>query len=224
MFYRRNWGGGIIFAIFVVFGIICFISWIPRIPFSVLMLQTTIDVGKKHGHVHIVSALGGLAGAAFGVWFAITLIAVYGQFSNSQGTWMGLFFFLTFSAYWITEWIKNTIHTTIAGVYGSWYFAANQYPKKVTRSALKRALTYSFGSISFGSLLVAIIQFLQQLCSIAQRTEAQQGDLVSSIVFCCLGCMLSILRWAAEFINRYAFCHIALYGKPYIEAAKDTWR
>jgi len=27
-----------------------------------------------------------------------------------------------------------------------------------------------------------------------------------------------------QFLNRYAFCHIALYGKSYISAAKDTWK
>lgn len=26
-----------------------------------------------------------------------------------------------------------------------------------------------------------------------------------------------------QFVNRYAFCHIALYGKAYIPAAKDTF-
>jgi hypothetical protein len=30
------------------------VSWIPRIPFSVLMLQTVIDVSKNYGHVFIV--------------------------------------------------------------------------------------------------------------------------------------------------------------------------
>ena len=37
------------------------------------------------------------------------------------------------------------------------------------------------------------------------------------------GCLIGILDWAVQFINRYAFSHIALYGKPYIAAAKDTW-
>jgi len=32
-----------------------------------------------------------------------------------------------------------------------------------------------------------------------------------------------ILTLSRRFINRYAFSHIALYGKAYIPAAKDTW-
>lgn len=64
--YRKQYSAGIVFLLFAVFGVICFISWIPRIPFSVLMLQTTMDVAKKHGHVFTVSAVGGFVAFVFG--------------------------------------------------------------------------------------------------------------------------------------------------------------
>jgi len=31
------------------------------------------------------------------------------------------------------------------------------------------------------------------------------------------------LQGIAEYINKYAFCQVAIYGKAYIPAAKDTW-
>jgi len=129
--------------------------------------------------------------------------------------------------YWISEWLTNTVHTIIAGVYGSWYFSPHNFPKRATRGAARRALTYSFGSISFGSLLVAIIQFLKQVCTVARSQGASEGGAAGWIayaVFCVLSCVLAIIEWVVEFVNRYAFCHIALYGKSYIAAAKDTWR
>lgn len=97
-------------------------------------------------------------------------------------------------------------------------------PKGATRGAFKRAMTYSFGSISFGSLVVALINMLRQAVSIAQSQQAQQGNMVASIAFCLLGCVIGLIDWAVQFINRYAFSHIALYGKAYIPAAKDTWK
>lgn len=238
MLSRRYWSGGIVFLIFSVFYVFCFISWIPRIPFSVLMLQTAIDVSKKYGHTYIVSLIGGIAAAALGAWYSVTLVAIYVQYTPNQnnpscnngaggcgnGKVIGLIAFTTFAMYWISEWLKNTIHTTISGVYGSWYFNPNAMPKGATRGAFKRAVTYSFGSISLGSLLVAIIQFLRQLCSAAQRNAASDGNVVGAILFCVLGCLIGILNWAVEFLNRYAFSYIALYGKSYIAAAKDTWK
>jgi len=240
MLARHYYSGGIVFLIFGAFAIFCFISWIPRIPFSVLMLQTAIDVSKNFGHVYLVSFLGGLIAAAFGAWFSVTLVAVYvkyepganpacnvnagGTGSCSSATVIGLLVFITFAAYWSTEWLKNTIHTTISGVYGAWYFAPRNPPKGATRGAARRALTYSFGSISFGSLIVAIINLLRQACSIAQQQEAGSGNFAAECALCILQCFIGLLDWAVQFINRYAFSYMALYGKNYIQSAKDTWR
>ncbi|RYP67970.1 hypothetical protein DL769_005617 [Monosporascus sp. CRB-8-3] len=237
MLYQKSYAAGIIFLVFVGFLIFAFISWIPRIPFSALMLRTAVDVSKSYGHVYMVSALGGLLATVLAAWYSITFVAVYVKYSPganpacsqgaggcSSGTVTGLLVFITFAMYWISEWLKNTIHTTISGVYGSWYFHPHNLPQGATRGALRRALTYSFGSISLGSLIVAIINFLRQLCSVAQRSEAADGNIFGYIAFLILGCLLAILDWAVEFLNRYAFSYIALYGKPYIEAAKDTWK
>ncbi|KAI9839244.1 MAG: hypothetical protein M1819_003238 [Sarea resinae] len=243
-FARHYWSAGIVFLAFSIFSIICFVSWIPRIPFSVLMLQTSMDVATQHGHVFLVSFLGGLVALAFGAWYSVTLVAIYvkympgsngnanpacaqGNGSCSSAKVIGLLVFITFAGYWITEWIKNTMHTTVAGIYGSWYFCSKQpggFPKGATRGAFRRAITYSFGSISFGSLIVALINMMRQAASIAQRQEAQQGNMFGSVMFCLLGCFIGLLEWAVQFINRYAFSYIALYGKAYIPAAKDTWQ
>lgn len=208
---------------------------IPRIPFSVLMLQNTIDVARNYGHVFLVSAIGGLVGLAFAAWYSVTLVAVYVAYqpssgaAGSNGSWakvIGLMVFLTFAGYWISEWIKNTIHSTVAGVYGSWFFCSGKpggTPKGATRGAFRRSITYSFGSISLGSLVVAIINMIRQAVSVAQSSASQDGNIAAACAFCILGCIIGIIDWAVQFINRYAFVHIALYGKPYFAAAKDTW-
>ncbi|KAI9671034.1 MAG: putative choline transporter, neither null mutation nor overexpression affects choline transport [Alyxoria varia] len=242
MLSRKYWSGGIVFLLFGIMTVFFFISWIPRIPFSVVMLQTTIDVSKKFGHVYLVSLIGGLLAVAFGAWYSVTLVAVYVKYepgnastgsnpscSNGNGGCsnakvIGLLAFITFAMYWISEWLKNTIHVTISGVYGSWYFLGNNFPKGATRGSLRRALTYSFGSISLGSLIVAIINFIRQLISAAQRSAGQDGNMVGYAIFCVLQCIVGLIDWAVQFLNRYAFSHIALYGKSYIAAAKDTWK
>lgn len=226
-FTKHYYSAAIIFAVFSIFSIICFISWIPRIPFSVVMLQQTMDIAKGFGHVFLASALGGIAAIAFGAWFSVTLVAVYVKYEPNRGgrnagagqnnpacssstgsscssaKVIGLVVFITFAGYWITEWIKNTLHSTIAGVYGSWFFCSGKpggMPKGATRGAFRRAMTYSFGSISFGSLVVALINMLRQAVSIAQQQEAQSGNMVASIAFCLLGCLIGILEWAVEYV------------------------
>lgn len=215
---RHYYSAGIVFALFSIFSIVCFISWIPRIPFSVVMLQTAMDVAKNFGHVFMVSFIGGFIALLFGAWFSVTLVAIYVKYepnsngsnsscaSGSTGTCsvakvIGLIVFITFAGYWITEWLKNTMHSVVAGVYGSWFFCGGKpggMPKGATRGAFRRSMTYSFGSISFGSLVVAIINMLRQAVSIAQQTEASQGNMIASILFCCLGCLVGLLQWAVQ--------------------------
>ena len=207
------------------------------------MLQTCMDIARQHGHVFLVSLIGGLISLAFGAWFSVTLVAVYVKYEPNGGgsnpacssggggcssaKVIGLIVFITFAGYWITEFIKNAIHTIIAGVYGSWYFCSGKpggMPSGATRGAFRRAMTYSFGSISLGSLLVAIVNMLRQAASVAANQERSEGNMVGYIMYCILSCLIGILQWAVNFLNRYAFSHIALYGKAYIPAAKDTWR
>ena len=187
--------------------------------------------------VYLVSFIGGFLATAFAAWYSVTLVAIYVKYEPGNnpacsegaggcgnGKVIGLIVLVTFAGYYITEVLKNVIHVTISGVYGSWYFCSQNFPKGATRGAFRRAMTYSFGSISFGSLIVAIINCLRQVCSVAQQSSAQNGNMVGAALFCFLQCFIGLLDWAVQFFNRYAFSHIALYGKSYIQAAKDTWR
>jgi hypothetical protein len=234
-FARHSYAPAVLFLLFTIAYVFCFFSWRRRIPFSVLMLQTVIDVSKNYGHTFVVSTIGGIIATIFSIYFSITLVGIYDKYhpggsscgpngeNCSTGKVAGLIVFITFAAFWITEVIKNVIHVTISGVYGSWYFCSRKpsgFPKGATRGALRRATTYSFGSISFGSLLVAIIQFLRQLCTVVQAEEEAEGNIAGMIAGCFLGCFINFLDWLVEFINEYAFSYIALYGKAYLPAAK----
>jgi hypothetical protein len=93
------------------------------------MLQTSIDVSKRYGHVYLVSFIGGFIATALGAWYSVTLVAIYAKYepsannasctstSCSTGKVIGLIAFVTFAMYWISEWLKNTIHTTISGIF-----------------------------------------------------------------------------------------------------------
>lgn len=84
-------------------------------------------------------------------------------------------------------------------VYGSWYFCSkSEMPKHPTIGAFKRSMTYSFGSICFGSLLVSIIQLVKQAASLAR---SQTDGILGTIVMCLITFIISIVQWLAEFFN-----------------------
>jgi branched-subunit amino acid permease len=77
-------------------------------------------------------------------------------------------------------------------------------------------MTTSFGSICFGSLLVAIVQALRALANQA-RAEGDAG-ILACIAECILACLASIL----EYFNKWAFVYVGLYGYSYLEAGKNV--
>lgn len=244
--YEKQYAAGIVFLIFALFYAFCFWSWRNRIPLAVLYLQFTLDVGKHYKSVYVVSAIGTIVSALFSAWWSVTLVAAYVKYSPnttqngtqnpgcstsggscSNASLILVLVFLTFTAYWVTEFIKNVVHTTICGVFGAFYYGAASpegIPKHAAKSSFRRTITYSFGSVAFGSLLVAIIQLIRQAVDMFTRYEQQSGDMLGAIFGCILQCFVGILQWALTYFNKYVYVEVALYGKSYLNAAKDTWR
>lgn len=96
---------------------------------------------------------------------------------------------------------QNTIHVTVAGVVATWWIApeeANSCCSASIFDSLKRSLTTSFGSICFGSLLVAIIQALRALAN----TARSQDD---GILLCLAECILACIAGLIEYFNKVIF-------------------
>jgi hypothetical protein len=115
--------------------------------------------------------------------------------------------------------IQNVASTTISGVYATFYLAAGaigrQMTKNPTAKSFRRAISWSFGSVCFGSLLIALVQWAR---SMLHRSRDRNG-LGEAIADCLLGITENVL----QYFNYYAFVHVAIYGKPYMQAAKDVW-
>jgi hypothetical protein len=118
--------------------------------------------------------------------------------------------------------------TLAGGPYGSWYYFGpkelGEMPKHPTASSFVRASTLSLGSIAFGSLIVTILDLLRLILQAAQNNANADGHPVEACLACCAACFVGMLQSLVEYFNRYAYIEIALYGKSYLPAAKDTWR
>ncbi|KAF5103732.1 hypothetical protein D0Z03_000068 [Geotrichum reessii] len=239
------YSAGIVFLIFSVLQILFFWSARSRIPFATLVLQIVIDATRVVPSIYFVSFFGAIAITAFAIFFAISMVSAYVKFSPnsnnpgcdvsagscSNGKLIGSLIYITFAGFYISEVIKNVTHVTISGAYGTWYYCYKSdqgMPKWPAFGSFKRAMTYSFGSISFGSLLISIVNLIRYLLEIVRSAQMQSGEggiaaLFITICLCCVDCFLSLIQWLITYFNHYAYTVVALYGKAYIPAAKDTW-
>ncbi|KAF8200821.1 plasma-membrane choline transporter-domain-containing protein [Pholiota molesta] len=236
----KYYSGAIIFTIIAILSLFSYFGFRSRIPLASLLLQVVMDVSKHHTSVYAVAFAALFLQAALAVWFTFTAIATYSKWtpgnpscdtsSCSSGKVSGLIFFEAFSFLWTSQVIGNVSLATLAGgPYGSWYYFGprelGEMPKHPTISAFGRASTLSLGSIAFGSLIVTILDLLRLILNAAQNNANADGHPVEACLACCAACFVGILQNLVEYFNRrYAYIEIALYGKPYIAAAKDTWR
>ncbi|TMW60486.1 hypothetical protein Poli38472_000528 [Pythium oligandrum] len=124
------------------------------------------------------------------------------------------YFFLVLSFYWGLQVFKNISHTTIAGTVATFWYNAES--AGATGSSLVRSMTTSFGSICFGSLLVAIIQAFRQLAEQAR----QEGNCLACLAECLLACLQAIM----EYINRWAYVYVGIYGYKFTQAGKAVFQ
>ena len=147
---------------------------------------------------------------------------------SKPGLWIYILWGL--SLLWTQSVLENVLRTTTAGVVGSWWFPLGEDmpPGNDVRDSLYRSLTYSFGSICLGSLLVAMVQLLEQITRAARRRQEAYGSRRGGsggggdIMLCLLECVLNVAGRVLDYFNAWAFCYVGLYGYDYMTAGKNV--
>eukprot|EP00566_Odontella_aurita_P000653 CAMPEP_0113560250 /NCGR_PEP_ID=MMETSP0015_2-20120614/19329_1 /TAXON_ID=2838 /ORGANISM="Odontella" /LENGTH=546 /DNA_ID=CAMNT_0000461939 /DNA_START=158 /DNA_END=1800 /DNA_ORIENTATION=+ /assembly_acc=CAM_ASM_000160 len=228
------WAGNIIAGVIgiVFFLLMCCYAravW-SRIPFATVNLVTAITAVKKN--CGIIPNAYFMVAVAFGwsLLWTVAFLEIWERTStcttNSDGKDVcspnyGYLFLLFVSYFFTHQVIQNTIHTTTAGVVGTWWFApeeAGSCCSPAVKDSMCRSLTTSFGSICFGSLVVAIIQALRQLAN-----TARANDDGNAILLCIAECLLDCLASIVEYFNKWAYIYVGLYGYSYMEAGKNVF-
>jgi len=197
-----------------------------RIPFATANLKTGCAAIRANCGVTIIAYLITAVAFAWAVLWSLCMAGVQDKLykcdengENCTNPNYGLLFLLFVSFFFTHQVLQNCVHVTVAGVTGTWWFNPKEsgFCSGSVIGALGRTLTTSFGSICFGSLLVAIIQAVRQLAE-----TARQNDDVGQLIACCVDCILSCLQSILEYFNKWAFVYVGLYGYGYCEAGKNV--
>jgi len=220
--------------------LICAFTWRDRIPFAAILLETVTTLTKKYYGTIIIGLVGLIVQVGWTLLWIVTLVGAKDKFYESSGcgetqtakgrssfscsqpTLYLVVLYLVFSFYWTSQVIKTIIHVTDSGVFATFYFLEGtpQGTGSVpTLSSLKRACTTSIGSICYGSLIIALLNTTRFIL----RSVARGDDDACGFLAACLECLLSWIEQLVEYFNHYAYVQVAIYGKSYCEAAKDTW-
>eukprot|EP00567_Pseudictyota_dubia_P016413 CAMPEP_0197443478 /NCGR_PEP_ID=MMETSP1175-20131217/9210_1 /TAXON_ID=1003142 /ORGANISM="Triceratium dubium, Strain CCMP147" /LENGTH=487 /DNA_ID=CAMNT_0042974113 /DNA_START=178 /DNA_END=1638 /DNA_ORIENTATION=+ len=198
-----------------------------RIPFAAANLKTGLTAVRKNFGITFIAYFLVALSVVYMTVVLIDVVAVFSQTSQCEDgaceegdTGSFILMLFLFALFWTQQVIKNTIHVTVAGTVGEWWFNptnASSFCSGAISGSFFRATTYSFGSICFGSLLVAVIQTLRQILHNARRNRDQ-----NSILLCIAECVLACLEDLAKVFNQWAYIYVGLYGYKYVEAGKNV--
>jgi hypothetical protein len=201
-----------------------YVVW-RRIPFAASTLVTALTAVKCNMGLAFFAYNNLVVTFLWALWWATAFVATFyvmgncnaeGYCENEINGFLVFLFLVSF--FWTSQVIKNIVHVTVAGTVGTWWFVpgeARSCCSSAVRNSYWRSVTTSFGSICFGSLLVAIIQATREIVY-SMRTEE------NSLLLCLIDCILSIIEQIAEYFNKWAYIYVGLYGYGFIEASTNV--
>jgi solute carrier family 44 (choline transporter-like protein), member 1 len=140
-------------------------------------------------------------------------------------------YFQVFMLFWVTAFISAVYQMSVAGAISAWYFSRDSQgmdPQLKSHGgpallSMARAVSVSAGSLAFGSLVLAAIQFLNFMVRLAQKKAQASGNCCAKTCLGCVSCCLGCVGKATKFINRYAYINIAMHGSSFLSASRDVF-
>jgi len=136
------------------------------------------------------------------------------------------FYAFLFGTLWCNAMISAIGIFVIASSCVMWYYSHGpgqtlDFP--ILRS-YKMVFRYHFGSLAFGSFILALVNFLQIILETfkkqAEASGADRGKCFEYLINC-MRCFLACIERIVQFLNKTAYIQIAIRGKNFCMAAKD---
>ena len=129
---------------------------------------------------------------------------------------------------WTSSLFSYLERTMISGVVAEWYFHRHNPVRRSGRKdpaldALKRACTFSFGTIVLAAFLLTFVHAIRLFSRLVRRVIARGSSSVSnSTPVQVFQSSLEYLEGLVEGLNAYALVYVAYSGAGFWEAAKNT--
>lgn len=121
---------------------------------------------------------------------------------------------------------QNTIQVTVAGVMATWCFDvdfAKNWCSSAVWTSLYRSVTFSFGSICFGSLMMALVRVIRYFIENAKKQrDNRQNDTCDGgeMLICVLDCLINFFEEVLDYFNHWSYVFCGIYGYSYLQSGK----
>jgi len=208
--WETTWLNGAAVLVVLLFGYTVYIvhSLCSRVALAASMIKVAGGVLKEVPAVFLVDLL--LAVVKF-FWMVFCGAAAWAIIGNTTHDtfWVGTG--VALMSYWGLQVLGNIVLVASYGALGQWYYNS----RATIAGPLARATTVHFGSVCFGSLLVAIIETLHDVFKVLS-----EKGYIPQWVLCCINSALRAVESTFDYINKYGFVQVAVHDEPFFAASR----
>lgn len=144
--------------------------------------------------------------------------------------------YVLFMLFWLASFVNGLNEMTLAGAFGAWYWTnfsninkqlKNKLPFFTVLGSFARAFFFHFGTIAFGSLLIALLKIIRVILEyISNKVEKHLGEdsKIAKFIHCCCSCCFWCLERFLKFLNRNAYVVTAVYSLNFCRAASKAFK
>jgi hypothetical protein len=231
-----TYGAYILFALTALY-VIVMLCLCSRIRMAIAIFQVTADFMKATPSVFLVPIVFLLIAVVFLAIWIVSAIYIFtvgdavpreelSTFANIEwnSTTRYVFLYFLFGLFWVSAFLIGCAQFIIAAACSTWYFSHNgdNEGSASLSQGIRWVFKFHLGSISFGALIIAIVQFIRAMFEYYRRF-CLSNKLNENRVVKALLCVTSYLLWCLEkcvkFISKNAYIQIAIQGQNFCKAA-----
>lgn len=130
-----------------------------------------------------------------------------------------------FCFFWTANFIVAVGDMIIALAVAHYYFARNKMTigSWTVLQSMWQVLFYHLGTCAYGSLIIAIIQFIRAIIARLQREAKKVNSKIAQCILCCCQCCFWCLENCMKFLNKNAYIQTAIFSTPFCKSARKAF-
>ncbi|KAI8837058.1 plasma-membrane choline transporter-domain-containing protein [Chytridium lagenaria] len=228
-FVILNIPGGVVLAVILLTKMAWYIWTWHHIRFASKLLNISLKYLKRNPQLFFLATFLFIWNAAWCFVFTCAYLDLYSPDVLAGGPSIGYFaiVLVILGFFWSYEVWKGVLAVSVAGAIGTWYYyrpdgkplskskSTNLQIRHPMLRSFLHAITLSFGTICFSSLVLAILKTAHYMY---RRARNSRKPIVRTIVLALLSC----LEWILKVFNSYALVRVGLRHEGYCTAARRT--
>ena len=135
------------------------------------------------------------------------------------------FLFLLFCWFWASQLIIAFGELVSALSISCWYFTRDKSTEgnATVVWSFWTALFKHFGTVAYGSLVIAIIKTIRAVIAYLQKKAKKSGNQLLQYILCMIQCCMWCLEKCMKFLNKNAYIQTAIYGYSFCKACRSAF-